>query len=129
MAPIKRRGGKNGGSYILCLPRSREFQHGPLRYTRSCARQGQGIFGMTHYGMPVYFSSPFVFPYLMYAMYVVAVIFFCHIKLYTYCAPCFNTRLLLSKGLCECLYIFRGFHFHRANCNGYGHLFLLPNMC
>ena len=57
----------NGSSKILCSPRSRDFWHGFLRYA-------------------VYFSSPFVFPYLMYAMYVVTIIFICHIKLYTSCA-------------------------------------------
>ena len=76
--------------------------------------------------MPVYFSSPFFFPYLMYAMYVVSVICICHIKLYF--VAIFNTRLL-SKGLCECLYIFIGFRFHCTDCNGYRHLFRLPNMC
>ena len=57
----------NGDSDILCSPRSRDLWHGSLRYA-------------------VYFSSPFVFPYLMYVMYVVAIIFIFHIKLYTLCA-------------------------------------------
>ena len=53
---------------ILCSPKSQDFRHGPLRYASL-------------------FFIPFVFPYLMYAMYVVDIIFICYIKLYTSCAP------------------------------------------
>ena len=55
----------NGGSKILCLPRSREFRYGSLRYA----------------SLLYYISSPFVFP----VMYVVDVIFIFRIKLYTSC--------------------------------------------
>ena len=45
---------------------------------------------------------------------------------YILLVPYFNTRLS-SKGLCECLYIFIGFHFHCTDCNQ--HLFQFSNMC
>ena len=74
--------GDNGGSKILCSPRSRDFRHGSLRYA-------------------VYFSSPFVFPYLCMRC-MLFLLFAFATSNYIISVPCFNTQLS-SKGFCECL--------------------------
>ena len=73
----------NGGSKILCSPRSRDFRHGPLRYA-------------SLFFIPICLS-------LFYVCDMLLSLFAFATSNYILLVPCFNTRLS-SKGLGLCEY-------------------------